>query len=98
MKFTDEDITLLEKFNSIVRRHYYVDGKQLTDLYNKVFGTQLKPTGCANCLKIRLNELNKALNSLKDNIKKEEESYEKLTAELNKQDNEETDTQAKADS
>lgn len=84
-KWSNEDIQLFKKFKSIVKRGYYCDGKQLTDLYNKVFNQSLRPTSCATCLKIRFNELKK--------------DYEKLTAELNNQDNgKETDTQAKADS
>ena len=65
MKFTKEDIELIEKFIDIKNRGYYADGKQVTDCYNRVLEKNLNVTNCGSCLRGRIQELEDALNAFK---------------------------------
>lgn len=65
MKFTKEDIELIEKFIDIKNRGYYADGKQVTDCYNRVLEKNLNVTNCGSCLRGRIQELENALNAFK---------------------------------
>lgn len=66
--FTDEDVKLVEKFIEIKRKGYYCDGKQLTDVYNRVLHKQANVTNCGSCLRQRVGELEAALNNFKSQI------------------------------
>ena len=83
MKFTKEDIELIEKFIDIKNKGYYCDGTQLTEVYNRVLEKNVKVTNCGSCLRQRVCELEDALNHFKklserqkeievDNTKEEE--------------------------
>lgn len=65
MKWTDEDIKLVEKFIEIKRKGFYVDGGQLTQVYNRVLEKSVAPTNCGSCLRQRVQELEDALNRFK---------------------------------
>ena len=73
MKFTNEDIELIEKFIDIRNRGYYADGAQLTEVYNRVLEKRVNPTNCGSCIRQRINELEEALNRFKRQIALEEE-------------------------
>lgn len=70
MKFTKEDIELIEKFIDIKNRGYYADGKQVTDVYNRVLEKNLNVTNCGSCLRGRIQELEVALNHFKSLFEK----------------------------
>lgn len=57
MTITNEDLELIRKFQAIRDKGYYCDGKQVTDLHNKVLGTRLNPTNCGSCIRQRINAL-----------------------------------------
>lgn len=61
MKFTKEDIELIEKFIEIKNKGYYADGKQLTEVYNRVLEKNVNVTQCGSCLRQRVSELENAL-------------------------------------
>ena len=65
MKFSKEDIELIEKFIEIKNRGYYCDGKQLTEVYNRVLEKNVNITNCGSCLRGRVQELENALNHYK---------------------------------
>ena len=74
--FTDEDIKLIEKFIDIRNRGYYCDGKQLTEVYNRVLNKRVASTSCGSCIRQRITELEGALNQFKKQLetsKKQEE-------------------------
>ena len=73
MKFTQEDIELIEKFIEIKNKGYYCDGKQLTEVYNRVLEKNVNITNCGSCLRGRVQELENALNSFKALCKRQEE-------------------------
>lgn len=57
MTITNEDLELIRKFQAIRDKGYYCDGKQVTDLHNKVLCTRLNPTNCSSCIRQRINAL-----------------------------------------
>lgn len=64
-KWTKEDIEQVEKFIEIKNRGYYADGKQLTEVYNRVLERNVNVTNCGSCLRGRVQELENALNAFK---------------------------------
>lgn len=56
---------MVEKFIEIKRKGFYVDGTQLTEVYNRVLNKRVNPTNCGSCLRQRTNELEDALNRFK---------------------------------
>lgn len=79
--WTNEDILIVEKFIDISRRGYYCNSGELTDVYNRVLGKNVRNTNCGSCLRQRLNELEAALNAYKASIKAQETSPEPSKAE-----------------
>jgi hypothetical protein len=73
INWTDDDIKTVEKFIEIKNKGYYVDGKQLTDIYNRLLGKHVNPTNCGSCLRQRTNELEGALNHARELERQAEE-------------------------
>ena len=65
MKWTSDDIKMVEKFIEIKNRGLYCDGGQLTEVYNRVLDRKVNPTNCGSCIRQRINELEAALNKFK---------------------------------
>ena len=61
MKWNNDDIKMVEKFIEIKNKGYYVDGKQLTEVYNRVLERNVNITNCGSCLRGRVQELENAL-------------------------------------
>ena len=79
MKFTDEDVKLIEKFIDIRNRGYYADSAQLNDVYNRVLEKNVAPTSCGSCMRARIGELETALNQFKKTLEVKEEPKTKIT-------------------
>lgn len=79
MKFTDEDVKLIEKFIEIRNRGYYADSAQLNDVYNRVLEKNVAPTSCGSCMRARITELETALNQFKKTLEVKEEEQPKKT-------------------
>ncbi len=87
MKWSKEDIELVEKFIDIKNKGYYCDGKQLTEVYNRVLEKNVNITNCGSCLRGRVSELEAALRYFREKCKEQEiEASEALKD--NKVDNE----------
>lgn len=69
--FTPEDVKLVEKLIEIKNRGFYADGKQVTDVYNRVLQKRATPTNCSSCIRQRVSELEGALNSFKAKMAQE---------------------------
>ena len=65
MKFTKEDIELIEKFVEIRNKGYYASGEQVTEIYNRVLEKRVPSTNCGSCIRQRIGELENALNHFK---------------------------------
>lgn len=79
MKWTNDDIVLVEKFIDIKNRGYYCDGAQLTTVYNRVLEKSAPPTNCGSCMRARISELETALNQFKKTLEVKEEEQPKKT-------------------
>lgn len=79
MKWTNEDIVLVEKFIDIKNRGFYCDGAQLTTVYNRVLEKNVPPTSCGSCMRARISELETALNQFKKTLEVKEEKQPKKT-------------------
>ena len=79
MKWTNEDVSMVEKFIEIKNRGYYCDGGQLTEVYNRVLEKSVPPTNCGSCMRARISELETALNSFKRTLEVKEEPKAKIT-------------------
>lgn len=73
-KWDSEAVREIEYFHSIISRGYYINGERLTNLYNKIFGTNLKPTNCGSCCRARYESLRKSYDAFKKLIEKAEEN------------------------
>lgn len=78
INWTDDDIKTVERFIEIKNKGYYADGKQLTDIYNRLLNKHVNPTNCGSCLRQRTNELEGALNHARE---LERQAAEKKAAE-----------------
>ena len=65
MKWTNDDIKLVEKFIQIKNKGYYCDGGQLTEVYNRVLEKNAPTTNCGSCMRARISELEQALTQFK---------------------------------
>lgn len=68
MKWTNDDVQMVEKFIDIRNKGYYCDGGQLTEVYNRVLEKNAPPTNCGSCMRARISELETALNSFKKTL------------------------------
>lgn len=85
MNWTNEDIAFVEKAIEIRNKGYYIDGGQLTEVYNRVLDKRATPTQCGSCLRQRVNELEGALNQFKKLNEKVEEEKKEDTPEPKKE-------------
>lgn len=81
MKWTNDDVVMVEKFIDIKNKGYYCDGGQLTEVYNRVLEKNAPPTNCGSCMRARISELEGALNQFKKTleVKEEEQPKAKIT-------------------
>lgn len=75
MKFSKEDISLIEKFIEIKNKGLYADGSQVTEVYNRVLEKSVNVTNCGSCIRGRVQELEDALRRFKT-LAKEQETAE----------------------
>lgn len=79
MKWTNEDVIMVEKFIDIKNKGFYCDGGQLTEVYNRVLEKSAPPTNCGSCMRARISELETALNQFKKTLEVKEEPKTKIT-------------------
>ena len=83
MKWTNDDIEIVEKFIQIKNRGLYADGGQVTAVYNRVLEKSVPSTNCGSCIRQRINELEAHLQRFKKTMEvdnKEEENKAPLEA------------------
>lgn len=68
MKWTSDDVKMIEKFIQIRNKGFYCDGGQLTQVYNRVLEKNVPSTNCGSCMRQRISELENALNQFKKQI------------------------------
>ena len=65
IKMTSEDYELIRKFEKIRNKGLYADGRQVTEVYNRVLDKKLAPTNCSSCISHRIGELVQEANRFK---------------------------------
>lgn len=85
--FTESDIKFVEKAIELKNKGFYIDGNQLTEVYNRVLNKRVNPTNCGSCIRQRISELEGALNHYKANevISSPKESVEEVKVDSNPQ-------------
>lgn len=68
MNWTNDDVKLVEKFIDIKNKGYYCNGKELTEVYNRVLEKRAPTTNCGSCIRQRISELENALNHFKQQM------------------------------
>ena len=69
---TDSNREKILKFKQMLTSSYYADSKQVTDVYNEVFGKSEQPTNCGTCIRQRMQSLVGALDAIKADLAKRE--------------------------
>ena len=85
MNWNDEDVKFVEKAIEIRNKGYYIDGGQLTEVFNRVLDKRATPTNCGSCIRARINELEGALAQFKKLNEKVEEEKKEDTPEPKKE-------------
>ena len=70
--FNKTDIDLIRKFEEIKNKGYYASGSEVTNVYNRVFGTTLSSTSCSSCIRGRIQQMVDALNRFEATLKAQE--------------------------
>ena len=94
-QFTNEDVIFVEKAIELKNKGYYIEGKQLTDVYNRVLNKRVNPTNCGSCIRQRISELEGALNHYKANevISSPKESVSEVEVDSNPQEENKANTE-----
>lgn len=69
--FTNEDVQFVEKAIEVKNKGWYMDGAQLTQVYNRVLHKNANVTNCGSCIRQRICELETALNHFKQKMANE---------------------------
>lgn len=85
MKWTSDDIKLVEKLIEIKNKGLYASGAEVTAIYNRVLNKNVNVTNCGSCIRARIQELENALNRFKKELEVNSTSEEKeeLTEQIN---------------
>lgn len=76
--FDSIDIIAMETFIQLVKRGSRISGTEITELYNKVFKKNLKPTNCGSCISQRYKELKVAYDKFTKLLREQEEKAKAL--------------------
>lgn len=74
--WTNKDIEIVEKFINIKKRGLYASGEQVTTVYNRVLGKNLRTTNCGSCIRSRITELETELERFKKRMELENKAAE----------------------
>lgn len=78
IEWSENDIMMVEKFESIRQRGMYCDGQQITEYYNRLLNKKVNVTSCGSCLRQRVQELSTALTRAREKAAKEAEAAKAL--------------------
>lgn len=87
MTISDENRSIIRKFENIMRRGLYASGDQVTQIYNSVLDKNVRPTNCGSCIRSRITELVKALNKVEADEAKLKAKEEEIKEETENADN-----------
>lgn len=76
--FDSLDIVNMETFIQLAKRGSRINGTEITELYNKVFKRNLRPTNCSSCINQRYKELKTAYDNFQKLLREQEEKAKAL--------------------
>lgn len=76
--WNSEDIIMMQKFIQIANRGSRINGGEITELYNRIFNKELRPTNCGSCISQRYRELKISYNLFQEELKKQDEKAQAL--------------------
>ena len=79
MTLTKDDVEMIDRFQDIINRNKFASGKQVTEVYNRVFGTKLASTNCSSCIRHRIGKLYSEVKKIREKTKKEEDEQNSRT-------------------
>lgn len=68
-----ETVERIKAFKEIMDRGRFANGAQVTEVYNRVFGTRLASTNCASCIRKRIDTMYNQVKKLEQNAEKQQE-------------------------
>ena len=83
-EITAEDIKLAERMHDARQKGLYFETRAVTNLYNKLYHTNLSATSCGSCIRKRIDGIWKKVQEIKaitEPIKQEENAKEKESTE-----------------
>lgn len=78
MIFTNEDIEYCEYLKDALARGFSVNGKKITELYNRILNKNIPPTSCGSCLRNRAKVILQEYDKFLEELKKQEEHTEEI--------------------
>ena len=75
-EITQDDIKLAERMHDARQKGLYFETKAVTNLYNKLYNTNLNPTNCGSCIRKRIDGIWKKIQELKELTEPKEEIIE----------------------
>lgn len=57
VNLSKEDVDMIRGFKAIMDKGRFANGAQVTEVYNRVFGTRLASTNCASCIRKRIDTM-----------------------------------------
>ena len=80
-QLTEDDIKFVEKAIELKNKGFYIDSKQLTEVYNRVLNKRATPSNCGSCNRQRITELESALLHFKASEAKKAQELNNIKAE-----------------
>lgn len=73
VNLSKEDVDMIRGFKAIMDKGRFANGAQVTEVYNRVFGTRLASTNCASCIRKRIDTMYNQVKKLEQNAEKQQE-------------------------
>lgn len=70
--WNSEEVEKMKKFIKIATSGARINGTEITELYNKIFNKNLKPTNCGSCISTRYKELKHSFELFQKQLEEQE--------------------------
>lgn len=73
VNLSKEDVDMIKGFKAIMDKGRFANGAQVTEVYNRVFGTRLASTNCASCIRKRIDTMFNQVRKLEQHAQEQQE-------------------------
>lgn len=73
VNLSKEDVDMIRGFKAIMDKGRFANGAQVTEVYNRVFGTRLASTNCASCIRKRIDTMFNQVKKLEQHAQEQQE-------------------------